>query len=116
MTGYLRVLIVYCYWKRWQIIFFKFSVLVSGLIFFYIGFVYLKGGYKITKGYLISLEIQLKDLSTLYVFGLVELFFEFYRKLSQFDQTDDLKYEYFFSDTSKDVDKRIAEVEMKNLR
>ena len=71
VTGYLRVLIVYSYWERWQIIFYKLSMLISGLIFFYIGFVYLNGGYKITKGFLVNLETQLKDLSTLYVFGLV---------------------------------------------
>ena len=46
--------------------------------------------------------MKLKDLVTLYVFGIVELFFEFYKKLSQFDQTDDLKYQYYFSDSSEE--------------
>ena len=88
----------------------------TGLAFFYVGFVYLRGGYKITKGFFLSLEIKLKDLMTLYVFGAVELFFEFYRKLSQFDQTDNLKYEYFFADASEAANKTRTEISMKNLK
>ncbi len=36
----------------------------------------------------------------LYVFGIVELFFEYYRRLSYFDQTEDLKFEFLFQDES----------------
>lgn len=36
----------------------------------------------------------------LYVFGIVELFFENYRRLSYFDQTEDLKFEFLFQDES----------------
>ena len=52
MTGYLRVLIVYSFWARWQVICYKLVVLISGLIFFYIGFKYMNGGYKFTYGFL----------------------------------------------------------------
>ena len=71
MTGYLRVLIVYSFWARWQVVCYKLGVLLSGLIFFYIGFKYMNGGYKFTYGFLVAKEIQLKDLTYLYVFGVV---------------------------------------------
>lgn len=38
----------------------------------------------------------------LYVFGIVELFFEYYRRLSYFDQTEELKYEYKLRDQSEE--------------
>lgn len=52
----------------------------------------MRGGYKITQGLLVKLEGRFRDMIYLYVFGIVELFFEYYRRLSYFDQTEDLKY------------------------
>ena len=63
-----------------------------GLIFFYVGFTYMNGGYKITDGYLMEAEGRFRDMTYLYVFGVVEVCFEFYKRLSYFDQTEDLKY------------------------
>lgn len=34
----------------------------------------------------------------LYVFGVVELFYEYYRRLSYFDQTEELRHEYELKD------------------
>ena len=68
-SGYLRVLIAYSYWSRWQIIVYKIGVLICGLIFFFIGFEYMNGKYKFTKGFLVDKETTLKDLTYLYVFG-----------------------------------------------
>lgn len=54
-------------------------------------------------------------MTLLYVFGVVEQFFECYRRLSYFDQTEDLQYEYQFQAQSERDDKRLAEFEMDNL-
>lgn len=61
----------------------------------------MKGGYKITRGYLIEVENRFRDMTYLYVFGVVQLCFEYYRRLSYFDQTEELKYEYQFKDQSE---------------
>ena len=79
---------------------YKFVVMLCGLVFFYVGFRYMMGAYKVTGGYFKEFETTLKNMVYLYVFGLVELFFGFYRKLSEFDQTKELKYEYEFTEMS----------------
>jgi len=94
--GSLRVMIAYEKWQRWKVVLFKMAVLSCGLIFFYVGFTYMKGAYKITKGYRPEVEDTVKNVIYLYVFGNMDLFFEFYRRISEFDQTNDLKYEYQF--------------------
>lgn len=90
--GTLRVMIAYGKCARWEIIIYKLGVMSCGLIFFYVGFTYMNGGYKITDGYLIEAEGRFRDMTYLYVFGVVEVCFEFYKRLSYFDQTEDLKY------------------------
>jgi hypothetical protein len=90
--GALRVMIAYGKCARWEIISYKLSVMSCGLIFFYVGFTYMNGGYKVTDGYLIEAEGRFRDMTYLYVFGVVEVCFEFYKRLSYFDQTEDLKY------------------------
>lgn len=45
-------MIAYEKWEKWKLIVYKLGVMSCGLIFFYVGFVYMKGAYKITKGYL----------------------------------------------------------------
>jgi hypothetical protein len=99
-TGNLRVMLVYVKWRRWEVIIYKLVVLTCGIISFLIGFEYMMGKYKIFQGYylFVSLEVKLRELSYLFVFGAVELFFEMFRKLSEFDQTFDLKYEYTLED------------------
>ena len=82
MSGYLRVSIKYSYWSKWEVIFYKSSVLICGLIMFYTGFKYMNGAYKFTSGFLASAEVKLRELTYLYVFGVVELFFELFRKLA----------------------------------
>ena len=52
----------------------------------------MNGAYKITDGYLVTVEDTFKNMVYLYVFGLVELFFRYYRMLSDFDQTKQLKF------------------------
>ena len=69
MVGTLRVMIAYCNWSRWEIVLYKLLVLFAGLINFYVGYEYMNGKYKISKGFFISLETQLRDLTYLYVFG-----------------------------------------------
>ena len=51
LTGNLRVHLIYVKWKSWQILLFKVAIVASGLMNFYIGFKYLNGAYKITKGF-----------------------------------------------------------------
>ena len=75
MVGTLRVMIAYCNWSRWEIILYKLLVLFAGLVNFYVGYEYMNGKYKISKGFFVALETQLRDLTYLYVFGNVELFF-----------------------------------------
>lgn len=87
-------MIAYEKWERWKVVLYKLAVLFCGLIFFYVGFTYMKGGYKITKGYLPAVEETVKNVIYLYVFGNVDLFFEYYRRISDFDQTNELRYDY----------------------
>jgi hypothetical protein len=58
----------------------------------------MNGAYKISQGYYTELESLLKNLTYLFVFGMLEFFFELYRKLSQFDQTDQLRFVYKLAD------------------
>lgn len=51
------------------------AVLSCGLIFFYVGFTYMKGAYKITKGFMPEVEDTVKNVIYLYVFGNMDLFF-----------------------------------------
>lgn len=52
-SGNLRIQIVYANWKKWQIVLYKLSVLFGGLVSFYIGYEYMLGKYKVTKGFYI---------------------------------------------------------------
>lgn len=54
-AGSLRVNIAFANWSRWEVIAYKIVTMSCGLIFFYIGFTFMNGGYKITRGYLIEL-------------------------------------------------------------
>ena len=58
----------------------------------------MNGAYKVTMGFLVEKELQLRDLTYLFVFGNVELAFMYYRQMSNFDQTNDIKYAYSFMD------------------
>ena len=98
--GFLKVMIAYAEWSRWEVIFYKISVMACGLTFFYVGFSYMNGGYKITSGFIVQIEWKFRDLVYLFVFGVEELYFEFYRRLSYFDQTEELKYEYTFKSSA----------------
>jgi hypothetical protein len=49
-------MIAYLDWSKRKILLYKLSVLASGLIFFYVGFTYMRGGYKITHGRFSSVE------------------------------------------------------------
>ena len=115
MLGTLRVMIAHCNWSRIEIIFYKLVVLFCALVYFYIGYEYMNGKYKISGGFYVSLETQLKDLTYLYVFGNVELFFEMYRRLGDFDQTNELRYEYKFKDQADEERKAIAEREFNSI-
>lgn len=74
-AGYLRVLVAYGDLARWEVISYKLVVMICGLIFFYIGYDYMMGTYKVTNGFLVELEATIKDMIYLYVFGAVEMFF-----------------------------------------
>jgi len=52
LPGNLRVNVRYAKWHRWQVLAYKIACGLTGLCSFYVGFVYLRGGYKISKGYL----------------------------------------------------------------
>jgi len=58
----------------------------------------MNGAYKITQGYYVGVEQKLRDLVLLFVFGSVEMFFEAYRKLTNYDQTDRLLNKYQFQE------------------
>lgn len=115
MAGTLRVMIAYSNWSRWEVLLYKLFVLFAGLVNFYVGYEYMNGKYKISKGFFVSKELQLRDLTYLYVFGNVELFFEMFRRLGDFDQTNDLKYAYRFTDESENERKAIADLEFKGI-
>ena len=109
-------MIAYARWSKWEVIAYKISVLSCGLVFFYVGFTFMNGGYKITSGYLVTVEGRFRDMVYLYVFGVVEFCFECYRRLSDFDQTDQLKYEYQFKDHSEEALKQISDAHYKRLQ
>ena len=67
---------------KWQVLLYKIFALASALLFFYVGFTFMRGAYKITRGHLKEKEDAFKNVIYLYVFGLCELFFNFYKKLS----------------------------------
>ena len=52
----------------------------------------------------------------LYVFGNTDLFFGYYRKISEFDQTAELKYEYQFKDAFQEKQKQLVEIQLKNYQ
>jgi hypothetical protein len=113
--GSLRVMIAYERWARWKVVLYKLACMSCGLIFFYVGFTYMNGAYKVTKGYLPQVEETVKNVVYLYVFGNVDLFFEYYRRISEFDQTDQLKYEYQLRSEEEQQRDRIIGVEMRNF-
>ena len=83
---------------------------------FYIGFQYMNGAYKITEGYFIEMESTLKDLSLLFVFGIVELMFQLFKRMSHFDQTDNFKYVYSFDDQYVAEKQKAIEAQMANMK
>jgi hypothetical protein len=54
-AGSLRVMIAFANWSKWEVICYKLVTMSCGLIFFYVGFTFMNGGYKITSGYLVHL-------------------------------------------------------------
>jgi hypothetical protein len=113
--GCIRVMIAYEKWQRWKVIIFKLAVLSCGLIFFYVGFVYMRGAYKISKGYLPKMEETVKNVVYLYVFGNCDLFFEFYRRITEFDQTNELRYAYEFKSSAEERRDKMIDVEIHHL-
>lgn len=69
--GYLRVMVARAKYAPWEIVVTKLVFVVSGLVFFYIGFQYMNGAYKITGGFLTEFEYRFRDMVYLYVFGCV---------------------------------------------
>ena len=65
---------------------------------------------------LFYLTTSVLHLSLLFVFGIVELMFELFKKVSQFDQTDSLKFVYAFADRNELAEEEIAEAQMDSLR
>ena len=89
---------------------FKLTLLGCGMFSFYVGFTYMTGAYKISMGYDPAFDETVKGLLYLYVFGLVELVYEYFRRLSDFDQTNDFKYEYQFANVSLETEMLIKRV------
>ena len=55
-------------------------------------------------------------MTYLYVFGMVEVCFSYYRRLSYFDQTEELKSAYQFMDIAVKNDELIVEAEYENIK
>ena len=53
MTGYLRVAVYFFQWPKWKIIVYKIMLTSCGMVFFYIGFRFLRGQYKVTRGMMV---------------------------------------------------------------
>ena len=70
LPGNLRVNVKFAKWGKWRVLFYKATMILTGCCSFYIGFMYLRGAYKISLGFLPQLQLKLKNLIILYVFGL----------------------------------------------
>ena len=75
ICGSTRVLMAYCQLNKWEVILFKFVMTCCGMMYFYIGYEFMTGKYKFSKGALLEMEIQAKDLLYLYLFAVMEMFF-----------------------------------------
>jgi len=56
MAGNLRCNLKFAFWSRWRVILYKLLIASTGILAFYIGFHFMRGGYKIAKGLKMPLE------------------------------------------------------------
>jgi hypothetical protein len=93
-VGNFRVCVRFSDWKKWRIIPFKFSLMVGAICFFEIGAYFMTVNYSYSGGENTALDSKVKDFILLYAFGTFDFFMQLFAKISDFDQTAELKYVY----------------------
>lgn len=54
LAGNFRVMIAHAAWSRFEVITSKIILIICAFVFFYVGFTYMNGRYKITQGFLVQ--------------------------------------------------------------
>ena len=94
MTGYFRVMMVYCDWKPCQVIVYKISLMLGAISFFGIGIFYTVMDVGFTNGENHKIDKLIKDIIFLYIFAGFELFNEIFSKVDDIDGTATFKGGY----------------------
>ena len=94
LGGVFRILLASCFWKKWQIICCKVTLMVASLSYFYIAMSLIIVGLPESYGVTPEVTEKLIELSFLYVFGLFSFYYEIFNKLTDLDGTADLRYHY----------------------
>lgn len=94
MTGYFRVMMVYCNWRPSQVILYKISLILGAVSFFSIGIYYTVAEVNFTKGENTSIDKIIKDIIFLYIFAGFEMFNEIFSKVDDIDGTSVFKGGY----------------------
>lgn len=86
-VGNFRLFLKWVILQSWQVILWKLSFFIDGLIYFGIGAYYMAVNYKLTGGFMPEIEGQLKDFCLLFVFANFSLFMELFGAVSGKDKT-----------------------------
>ena len=101
-VGNFRVLLAHVRWSRWRLILYKLALLADATLFFEIGAYYMSSGFNYTGGSDTTLDGKVKDFVLLYIFGMFTLFVELYSKMSDIDETAELKFTYQFKEMEEE--------------
>ena len=94
LSGNTRIVILNNNWDRKKTISFKSVIFMGSIVYFCIGAYIMFTDYKITKGFIPSIDSAFKDFALLYSFSNFSFFNEMFGKISDFDKTSDLLVEY----------------------
>jgi hypothetical protein len=101
-VGNFRLFLKWVILKPWQVILWKSTLMINGIIYFMIGAYYMMTNYQLTRGFMPAIESKLKDFVLLFVFANFSLFMEMYSGVSGKDKTEDLEYKYVFEEDDED--------------
>jgi hypothetical protein len=89
-----RVFLVHIKWPKWQIIFFKLSVMVNTLMFFISGVYFILVNFTYTRHRFPKFDGKVHDFMVLFIFSMFAYGYELYNKITDLDRTGDLRYIY----------------------
>lgn len=94
MTGYFRVMMVYCNWKPSQVILYKICLILGAVSFFGLGIYYTMRDVEFTGGANQQIDKIINDIIFLYIFAGFEMFNEIFSKVDDIDGTSSFKGGY----------------------